>query len=278
MFIGDIDQLPSVGAGNFLNDLIASGVAQTTRLTQIFRQAQDSLIIVNAHKINRGEFPVSFLPDARRDFMFIKEEKPETIEQHLKRILFAELPKKGISIDDTIVLTPMNRGAIGTHSLNHILQGMLNPEPTHEMVSHAGTTYKVRDKVMQIRNNYDKNVYNGDMGYIQQINTADHSMVIQFPEQRVTYESSEIDELITAYAISVHKSQGSEFDAVIVPLFMQHFILLQRNLVYTAITRAKKVCIFIGESKAIALAIKNNTHKERCTFLKTFLTTGVVCR
>ena len=144
VFIGDIDQLPSVGAGNVLNDLIASGIVPCVRLTQIFRQAQDSLIIVNAHKINRGEFPVTFLPDARRDFIFIKEEKTEKIEFHLKHILFADLPKKGISLDDTIILTPMNRGPIGTHALNHLLQKMLNPAPMQKALPLQAPLYKVK--------------------------------------------------------------------------------------------------------------------------------------
>ena len=200
-------------------------------LTQIFRQAQDSLIIVNAHKINRGEFPVSFLPDARRDFMFIKEEKAELVEQHLKRILFEELPKKGIKLDDTTILTPMNKGIIGTHALNHILQKMLNPEPSHEMVNYGGTTYKIGDKVMQIRNNYDKNVYNGDIGIIDQVNNVDKELVVNYGDHKqITYDFEELNELVLAYAISIHKSQGSEYGCVIIPIFMAHFMLLQRNL------------------------------------------------
>lgn len=273
VFIGDIDQLPSVGAGNVLNDLIASGIIPCMRLTQIFRQAQDSLIIVNAHKINRGEFPVTFLPDARRDFFFIKEEKPEEVEHHLKRILFVELPKKGISLDDTTILTPMNRGLIGTVSLNHQLQTMLNPDAL-DMVQFSGTTYKIRDKVMQIRNNYDKNVYNGDIGIIDEINSADKEVTVKFGEKLVAYEYEELNELVLAYAISIHKSQGSEYSAVIVPIFMQHFMLLQRNLIYTALTRAKKVCFFIGQTKALAIALRNAKGTARLTFLQKFLTSN----
>ncbi len=273
VFIGDIDQLPSVGAGNVLNDLIASEVVPCVRLTQIFRQAQDSLIIVNAHKINKGEFPVTFLPDARRDFMFIKEEKAEEVENHLKRILFAELPKRGISLDDTMILTPMNRGIIGTVSLNHLLQGMLNPEATHEKVVYGGTTYKVRDKVMQIRNNYDKHVYNGDIGVIDSVNTADKELVVNYGDHKqVTYDFEELNELVLAYAISIHKSQGSEYSCVIVPVFLAHFMLLQRNLIYTALTRAKKLCFFIGQPKALAIALRNAKGTTRLTFLKKFLT------
>ena len=272
IFIGDIDQLPSVGPGNVLNDLIASGIVPCVRLTQIFRQAQDSLIIVNAHKINKGEFPVSFLPEARRDFMFIKEESAEAVESHLKRILFAELPQKGISLDDTMILTPMNRGIIGTISLNHLLQGMLNPQVTPEKVAYGGTTYKVNDKVMQIRNNYDKHVYNGDIGVIDSINTVDKELVVNYGDHKqVSYDFEELNELVLAYAISIHKSQGSEYSCVIVPIFLAHFMLLQRNLIYTALTRAKRHCYFIGQPKALAIALRNAKGTARLTFLKRFL-------
>ncbi len=273
VLIGDIDQLPSVGPGAVLTDLIASGKVPCVRLTHIFRQAQNSLIVVNAHKINRGEFPVTFLPDAKKDFFFIKEEKPEEVESHLKKILFTQLDKHKISIDDTIILTPMNRGIAGTASLNHILQNMLNPEPTKEQVSYAGTAYKKNDKVMQIRNNYDKNVFNGDIGIIKHVNTVDKELLVSFSEKKqVIYDFTDLNELVLAYAISIHKSQGSEYSAVIIPLFMQHFMLLQRNLVYTALTRAKKVCYFIGQTKALAIALRNAKGNTRLTFLQKFLT------
>ena len=271
VLIGDINQLPSVGPGNVLNDLISSKLTACTRLTQIFRQAQDSLIVVNAHKINKGEFPVTFLPHARNDFKFIKEEEQEAVESHLKKILFIDLPKLGISRDDTIILTPMNRGLIGTHSLNHTLQGMLNPDPTPETVSFGGTTFKKKDKVMQIRNNYDKHVYNGDIGFIDSINKEDKELIVQYGEKLVAYDYDELNELVLAYAISIHKSQGSEYSAVIIPLFVQHFMLLQRNLVYTGLTRAKKVCYFIGQTKALAIALRNTKGTTRLTFLKKFL-------
>ncbi len=277
VLIGDIDQLPSVGPGNILNDLIASEIVPCVRLIQIFRQAQDSLIVVNAHKINKGEFPVSFLPDARRDFSFIKEENQEEVENHLKRILFVELTKRGISRDDTMVLTPMNRGLIGTISLNQILQKMLNPEPTHELVVVRGTTFKKGDKVMQIRNNYDKHVYNGDIGVITAVYTSSKEVTVLFGEQKsVTYDFDELNELVLAYAISIHKSQGSEYGAVIIPIFMQHFMLLQRNLIYTALTRAKKLCYFIGQPKALSIALRNAKGNTRLTFLQKFLTSDSV--
>ncbi len=167
----------------------------------------------------------------------------------------------------------MNRGIVGTVSLNHMLQGMLNPHPTHEKVSFAGTTFKKNDKVMQIRNNYDKHVFNGDIGIITQVNTEDKEILVTYGEKKIVpYEFTELNELVLAYAISIHKSQGSEYAAVIIPLFMQHFMLLQRNLIYTALTRAKKVCYFIGQPKALAIAIRNAKGTTRLTFLQKFLT------
>lgn len=273
LLIGDIDQLPSVGPGNILNDLISSGKVPTIRLTQIFRQAQDSLIVVNAHKVNEGQFPVTFVENAKRDFIYIKEEDPEKIIDHLKNILFITLNKNGISREDSVVLTPMNRGVVGTVSLNHNLQQILNGEPTFEQITISGVTYKVKDKVMQIRNNYDKEVFNGDIGVIEKIDLEDKIVVVNFSDtQRVSYEFDELTELVLAYSISIHKSQGSEYGAVIIPLFMQHFMLLQRNLLYTAITRAKKLCILIGQPKAIGMALGNSKGTKRLTFLKEFLT------
>lgn len=275
VLIGDIDQLPSVGPGNVLSDFIDSKQIPCIKLTHIFRQAQDSLIVVNAHRINNGEFPITSLPQALNDFIFIKEENPEEITNHLKRILFIELPKKHISINNTIVLTPMNRGIVGTHSLNHILQSLLNPENYENQISIAGNTFKPKDKVMQIRNNYDKNVFNGDIGTIEQINKEEKQILVNFNENLVEYEFEELNELVFAYSVSIHKSQGSEYDAVIVPIFMQHFMLLQRNLLYTALTRAKKLCIFIGQPKALAIAIRNNKGNKRITFLQKFLTSEI---
>jgi exodeoxyribonuclease V alpha subunit len=278
ILIGDVDQLPSVGAGNFLNDLIASGKIPCIRLKQIFRQAQDSMIIVNAHRVNSGEFPTTQLPDAKKDFIFIKEENPEFVAAHLETIYGKGLQRFGIPTHESMVLVPMNRGTVGTHKINHDLQQLLNPDSQLPSLMQAGTTYKVGDRVMQIRNNYDKNVFNGDIGTIDEIDTQERMLTVHFPEQTVIYEQSELDELVLAYAISIHKSQGSEFNAVIIPIFMQHFTLLQRNLLYTAITRAKKLCILIGQPKAIAMAINNNKGLKRTTFLQEFLTTDLQCR
>lgn len=278
LFIGDIDQLPSVGPGNFLNDLIASERVACMRLTQIFRQAQDSLIIVNAHKVNNGEFPVSSLENGKKDFLLIKQNDPEMVAQQLQEMIFKRLPSMGIQPDQTTILVPMNRGVVGTHALNQQLQQMFNGDPQQKQITAQGTTFKVGDRVMQIRNNYDKIVFNGDCGIIVDINSAERVIQVQFAERTLEYESNELDELVLAYAISIHKSQGSEYDAVIIPLFMQHFMLLQRNLLYTAITRAKKMCILLGQPKAIAIAIGNDKGIVRKTFLKEFLTSDLACR
>lgn len=278
LFIGDCDQLPSVGAGNFLNDMIASEKIPTIRLTQIFRQAQDSMIIMNAHRINRGEFPTSFLPDARKDFFFIKEEKPELVIDHIKKIFSHTLHKFNIHHDDVAVLVPMNRGIVGTIKLNQDLQALLNENPDLKSMQFGSTIFKVGDKVMQIRNNYDKEVFNGDCGIIHDIDLQEKTMSILFSEKLILYEVDELNELVLAYALSIHKSQGSEYAAVIIPIFMQHFMLLQRNLMYTAVTRAKKLCIFIGQPKAIAMAVKNNKTTQRITFLQHYLTSDLTCR
>jgi len=278
VFIGDVDQLPSVGAGNILKDLITSNYIPTVRLTNIFRQAQDSLIIVNAHRINNGEFPTQSQPNSRRDFMFIKEDNPEMVPEHLKRIYLQQLSRFSILPSESIVLVPMNRGSVGTQKLNYDLQQLLNPQETEKQLSHAGTLFKIGDRVMQIRNNYDKNIFNGDMGMVEDINVGERTIMVRFLDQLLEYETTELDEIVLAYSTSIHKSQGSEFNAVIVPIFMQHFTLLQRNLIYTAITRAKKLCIFIGQTKAIAMAIKNNKSAERITFLPQYLTSDLQCR
>jgi len=278
VLIGDIDQLPAVGAGNFLNDLIQSNKITCIKLTQIFRQAKNSLIIINAHRINKGEFPTTFLPDTKKDFFFIKEEDPLKAIDHLKSVMFKTLAQFHILPSQAMTLVPMNKGIVGTQNLNIQLQSILNPHTAGPHVSNFGYTYKIGDRVMQIKNNYEKLVFNGDIGNIENINSEDKKLYIKYYEREIEYDFDELDEITLAYAISIHKSQGSEFQAVIIPIFTQHFALLQRNLIYTAITRAKKLCIFIGQVKAMAMAIKNNKSVKRKTFLKEFLTTDLSCR
>ncbi len=278
LFIGDIHQLPSVGSGNFLNDLISSNITKNIKLSTIFRQAQDSMIITNAHRINSGEFPLSFLPEAKRDYFFIKEDDPVNIPTHLNKIYTKGLQKFGIKKEDSIVLVPMHRGSAGTQKLNYDLQNIINPTSDEKTLSYAGTLFKIGDRIMQLRNNYDKKIFNGDTGIIVDIETKDKILFVRFNNNVIEYASNELNEIVLAYAISIHKSQGSEYAAAIIPLFTQHFTLLQRNLIYTAVTRAKKLCIIIGQSKAIAMAIKNNKSLNRMTFLEQYLTSSIECR
>jgi exodeoxyribonuclease V alpha subunit len=246
-------------------------------LSHIFRQAQNSMIVTNAHKINEGHMPTTDLPDCKKDFYFIKEDKPEMTMQYIKTIFEETLAKYHISPEQAIVLSPMNKGAVGTQQLNYDLQKLLNPLEKLSL-TYAGTTFKLHDRVMQIRNNYDKKVFNGDIGTIETIDPQDKIISVAFDYTTVSYSFDELNELVLAYALTIHKSQGSEYDAVIIPVFMQHFTLLQRNLLYTAITRAKKLCFFIGQPKAIAMAVKNNKTTERLSFLTQFLTENISCR
>ena len=279
IMLGDVDQLPSVGAGNVLHDLIDSGVCTVVRLTHIFRQAQDSLIIVNAHRVNRGEFPTTSLPNAKNDFIYISKEAPEELMGTLHMLYKKRLPMLGIKPEDAMVLAPMNRGTAGNTRINQELQEILNPaKPGSVEIQRFGQLYRVNDRVMQIRNNYEKFVFNGDIGTITQINEEEQKVTITFGERELDYEFTELNEVTLAYAISIHKSQGSEFGAVIIPIFTQHFVLLQRNLIYTAITRAKRLCILVGQGRAIAMGIKNNKSFKRNTFLKEFLTTDLEAR
>ena len=279
LFLGDVDQLPSVGAGNILNDLMASDVVCVTRLNEIFRQAQDSLIIVNAHNINQGKFPVTFIEGSRKDFVYIPQKNPEDLFPVLRELYTKKLAQYKIPVSEAIVLVPMNKGIAGTSRINQELQMILNPgqNPSKE-VTRFGQVYKIGDRVMQIKNNYDKFVFNGDLGVIDDIDIADQVMRITFGERVLEYDFAELNELVLSYAVSIHKSQGSEFQAVIIPIFMQHFVLLARNLLYTAVTRAKKLCILVGEPRAIAMAIKNNKNIERQTFLRQYLTSDLEAR
>ena len=271
ILVGDIDQLPSVGAGNVLRDIIDSERIPVVRLTRIFRQAMSSRIITNAHRINQGYFPdISNGKDT--DFFFIQKEDPSLAAAEIVNIVKNRIPKAYyISTNDIQVLTPMQRSVVGAANLNVILQEAINPEG--ESLSRGGFKYRQGDRVMQIRNNYDKDVFNGDVGYIESVNMDDRSLTVCFEDRHVEYEDSELDELTLAYATTIHKSQGSEYPVVVIPLLMTHFVMLQRNLVYTGITRAKKICIIVGTTKALAYSIHNMVVQKRNTRLKERLST-----
>jgi len=269
ILVGDVDQLPSVGPGNVLKDIIDSGIFTVVRLTEIFRQAQTSMIIVNAHKVNQGEFPI--LKEMERkeatDFYFIQEEEPEKTLNQILTLCSERIPKHfGFhSIRDIQVLTPMHKGVIGAINLNLELQKRLNPD--QQGITHGSRTFKLGDKVMQITNNYNKEVFNGDIGWVSRIDQEDRELTIDFDGKFIPYDYSDLDEVVLAYAISVHKSQGSEYPVVILPVTTQHYMLLQRNLIYTGMTRAKKLVVLIGTKKALAIAIKNNKPRLRFTLL-----------
>jgi exodeoxyribonuclease V alpha subunit len=267
LLVGDADQLPSVGAGNVLHDLIDSRKIPVTRLDVIFRQAADSTIITNAHRINAGEMPV--FPKDRHDFYFFGKEDAEEAAELLVDIVARRIPQKfGVPVENIQVLTPMHRGVVGARLLNDRLQARLNPLQYAKAEYRSGTRlFRVGDRVLQLRNNYDKDVFNGDIGRIEQIDLENGELWINFEERRVNYEFSDLDELALAYALTVHKSQGSEYPVVILPLLTQHYLLLQRNLLYTGITRAKKMVIVVGTRKAIAMAVKNNKIAARWTAL-----------
>ena len=264
IFVGDVDQLPSVGAGNVLRDLIDAGVFPVVRLTKIFRQAAASRIITNAHRINRGRMP-DLSNGKQSDFFFLEEEDPETAAQEIVRLVKERLPR-AYGTWDIQVLTPMQRGAVGAANLNQVLQAALNADAAG--LRRGGTEYRLHDKVMQIRNNYDKEVFNGDIGTVCRVNTEDRELTVSFDGREVLYDVTELDELVLAYAATVHKSQGSEYPIVVMPVLMTHYVMLQRNLVYTGVTRAKKLMVMIGSTKALALAVRNVTVTRRNTMLK----------
>ena len=269
VMVGDVNQLPSVGAGNVLMDIIDSGISPVVHLNEIFRQAKESSIIVNAHKINDGFIP-NLKPnqDKVEDFHFIEQEDPEKVLEIIINLVRERIPKRfGFdSINDIQVLTPMHRGVVGAGNLNIELQKALNPG--EEGVLRGGRLFRVNDKVMQIVNNYDKEVYNGDIGRIASIDEEAKEVKVLIDDREVIYDYSDLDELVHAYAVSVHKSQGSEYPAVVIPILTQHYVLLQRNLLYTGVTRGKKLVVIVGTKKAMAIAVKNNKTKKRYTLLK----------
>ena len=266
IFVGDIDQLPSVGAGNVLRDMINSECLPVVRLTRIFRQAQSSRIIMSAHRINGGKMPD--LSNGRdSDFFFMERETPESSLETIVDLVRNRLPRAyRIPPGEIQVLTPMQRGVVGAANLNQALQEAVNPHA--DGLRRGGVLFRVRDKVMQIRNNYDKEVFNGDIGVVESVDLEDKTLSVRFDNRLIEYDSTELDELVLAYAVTIHKSQGSEYPVVVMPILMTHYVMLQRNLVYTGITRAKRLLVIVGTKKALSLAVRNVTVTRRNTMLK----------
>jgi exodeoxyribonuclease V alpha subunit len=268
VLVGDVDQLPSVGPGNVLSDLIRSGPVEVVRLTEIFRQARESRIVANAHRVNAGEMPV-WAPDPTgdEDFFFFERREPEEILRTLATLVTRRIPQ-GFGLDpfeDIQVLTPMNRGLLGVERLNEVLRDLLNP--TGKEIVRGGTRFRVGDKLMQIRNNYELEVFNGDVGRLLAIDEDEATVVCRFDDREIEYPFASLDELTLAYACSIHKSQGSEYPAVVVPLHTQHFVMLARNLLYTALTRAKRLVVLVGTTRALEIAVRNRKDRMRYTRL-----------
>jgi exodeoxyribonuclease V alpha subunit len=269
VLVGDVDQLPSVGPGCVLRDVILSGAADVVRLDEIFRQAEASLIVRNAHRVNRGELP-ELAPAGTEpppDFFLVEREEPEQALKAVKQLVAARIPARfGLDpMDDVQVLTPMHKGVLGAGSLNAELQALLNPAGV--TLTRGSRTFRIGDKVMQIRNNYTLGIWNGDIGRIEAIDESEREVEVRFDDRRVRYEEGALDELVLGYACSIHKSQGSEYPAVVIPLHTQHYVMLQRNLLYTAITRAKRLAVLVGSRRALAIAVKNQRIEARYTRL-----------
>ncbi len=266
ILVGDTDQLPSVGAGNVLGDMIASGRFPVVRLMRIFRQAQGSRIILNAHRINKGQ-PIDMRGGKDSDFFFVSRETNEETAALLVQYVRQNLPRyyHVNAVKDIQVLTPMQRGVCGATNLNQLLQQALNPNAC--CLQRGGVQYRLHDKVMQVRNNYDKEVFNGDIGTISRVDTEERELTVEFDGRDVVYDVTELGELVLAYAITIHKSQGSEFPIVVMPFTMSHYVMLQRNLLYTGVTRAKKILVLIGEKRAVSCAIQKETATDRNTRL-----------
>jgi exodeoxyribonuclease V alpha subunit len=273
VLVGDVDQLPSVGPGSVLRDAITSGVVPTVRLLKIFRQAEKSLIVQNAHRINAGEPPVvPAAGDTSADFFMIDRRDPDETRRLLIELVTQRIPKRfGLDpVRDIQILTPMNRGPVGTQLLNEALQAALNP--TGPSLVRGRATFRVGDKVMQLKNDYDRNVWNGDVGVVDSVNEEEASLVVRFDEREVPYDGGSLDELALAYACTVHKSQGSEYPAVVVPLLTSHFVMLSKNLLYTAVTRGKRLVVLVSDPRALRLALSEDRREaganaERATKL-----------
>ncbi len=269
IMVGDVNQLPSVGAGNVLRDIIDSGAVNVVQLNEIFRQAKESSIIVNAHRINEGAIPSLISnQDKLDDFYFIEQEDPQKVLGLIISLVKERIPKRfGLNcINDIQVLAPMHKGTVGAGNLNIEIQKALNPGD--KGVLRGGRLFKVNDKVMQIVNNYEKDVYNGDIGTIASLDEETKEVTVTIDERAIVYDYADLDELIHAYAVSIHKSQGSEYPAVVIPVLTQHYVMLQRNLLYTGVTRGKKLVVIVGTKKAMAIAVRNNKTQKRYTLLK----------
>ena len=258
LLVGDVDQLPSVGPGQVLADVIASDAVPVVRLTEVFRQAARSRIVDSAHRINRGALPDLSRPEGDCDFYFVQADDPETAATRIVDLVTTHMPRRfGFDpVRDIQVLCPMTRGAVGSRSLNIDLQAALNPAGKRK-VEHFGWTFAPGDKVMQIENDYDKDVYNGDIGYVEDLDQEAGELSAGFDGRTVTYGFGELDALVLAYAATVHKSQGSEYPAVVIPVMTQHYAMLQRNLLYTGVTRGKRLVVLVGQKKAVAIAVRN---------------------
>ena len=272
LVVGDVDQLPSVGPGQVLADIIASEAIPVVRLTEVFRQAAQSQIIVNAHRINQGLIPDFRKPEAESDFYFVETETPETAVPRIIELVKTRIPRRfGLDpIRDVQVLCPMNRGGVGARSLNIELQAALNPAGERK-VERFGWTFAPGDKVMQIENDYDKEVYNGDIGLVTDVKPDEGELTASFDGRTVTYGFGELDTLVPAYAATIHKSQGSEYPAVVIPLMTQHYAMLQRNLLYTGVTRGKRLVVLVGQKKAVAIAVRNVSGRRRWSKLSEWL-------
>jgi exodeoxyribonuclease V alpha subunit len=272
LIVGDIDQLPSVGPGQVLADIIESGAVPVIRLTEVFRQAAHSRIIISAHRINQGSIPDLSPPSAESDFYFVQADEPEIAVPRVIELVKTRIPRRfGFDpIRDVQVLCPMNRGGVGARSLNIELQKTLNPASENK-VERFGWTFASGDKVMQIENDYDKEVFNGDIGYIEHVDLAASELAVSFDGRTVNYTFGELDTLVPAYAVTIHKSQGSEYPAVVIPIMTQHYAMLQRNLLYTGVTRGRKLVVLVGQKRAVTIAVRNVSGRRRWSKLKEWL-------